>query len=252
MSSTPTYEPLQRILRTSGVPDDAVLIVHSAIKGLGRAGYRAEPMIDCMLEHLKHGTLLMPAMTWRTVTPQSPLWDELATPSHTGVLTEIFRTQYATARSLHPTHSVAGVGALANTLLSHHHCGNTPVPATSPYGLMRDYPAYILMLGVGLESCTAIHHPAEIVAPDIYVKPAAQAEEYTLRDRNGRSIAFHLRRHQRLNRDFPKFGPLLAAQSKFLSGTISSVPWSIVRASDLLREVFARLIEQPDFNISRS
>jgi aminoglycoside 3-N-acetyltransferase len=36
------------------------------------------------------GNLFIPTMTWRTVTPEHPDWDELETPSHTGVLTEIF------------------------------------------------------------------------------------------------------------------------------------------------------------------
>ncbi len=241
---------LQGILGGFSVPDDAVLVVHSAIKGLSAAGYRAEAMIDALLAHLRHGTLLMPTMTWRTVTPANPVFDELATPSHTGVLTEVFRTRYATARSLHPTHSVAGVGPLVKTLLSTHHLGDTPVPASSPYGIMREYPAYILMVGVGLECCTAIHHPEEVIAPDLYVKPAAEAEAYELRARDGRVIAFHARRHRRLDRDFPKYAPILAAKGQYLAGEVAGVPWSIVRAADLLREEFARLVERPDFNLA--
>jgi aminoglycoside 3-N-acetyltransferase len=238
---------LQSILK--GVPRDAVLVVHSAIGGLSRQGWRAEAMIDAMLEHLRGGTLLMPTMTWRTVTPANPVFDELATPSHTGVLTEVFRTKYATARSLHPTHSAAGVGPLAKTLLSTHHLGTTPVPASSPYGLMRDYVSYILMLGVGLETVTAIHHPEEVIAPELYLKPEAEAEDYELRDRSGRSMKFRLRRHIRTReRDYPKFEPLLAAKGQFQAGDFGGVPWKLVNGGDLLREVFAQLIERPNFN----
>jgi aminoglycoside 3-N-acetyltransferase len=232
------------------VPDDAVLVVHSAIKGLAAAGFRAEAMIDAMLGHLRHGTLIMPTMTWRTVTPANPVFDEMLTPSHTGVLTEVFRTRYASARSLHPSHSAAGVGALVRTLLSTHHLGNTPVPASSPYGLMREYPAYILMIGVGLECCTAIHHPEEVIAPEFYVKPLEQAEPYELRARDGRVVRFLSRRHFRLDRDFPKYGPILAAKGQYAAGEIAGVKWSLCRLSDLLREEFARLVERPDFNLA--
>ena len=76
----------------------------------------------------------------------------MSTPSHTGVLTEIFRTRYATARSIHPTDSVAACGADAQRLVARHHLDDTPVSANSPYGLMRDDPAYVLLLGVGLET----------------------------------------------------------------------------------------------------
>src|SRR5688572_29475041 len=154
-------EAILRILHSGRVPADGVLVVHSAIGGLSRQGFRAEAMIEALLGHLRGGTLLMPTMTWRTVTPANPVFDEIATPSHTGVLTEVFRTRYATVRSLHPTHSAAGVGPLARTLLSTHHLGTTPVPASSPYALMRDYSSHILTIGVGLECITAIHHPEE-------------------------------------------------------------------------------------------
>jgi aminoglycoside 3-N-acetyltransferase len=253
MASAPEWAALHGILRSFRVPPDAVLEVHSAISGLSRQGFRAEAMIDALLEYLEGGTLLMPTMTWRTVTPDNPVFDELGTPSHTGVLTEIFRTRYATARSLHPTHSVAGVGPLVRTLLSTHHLGSTPASASSPYGLMREYPAYILMLGVGFESCTAIHHPEEIIAPEIYLRPESEAETYELVDRAGRKTLFRLRRHRFANRrDFPKYQSLLAAKDQIMSGDIGGVRWTIVLASDLLREVFARLIDQPDFNLVSS
>jgi aminoglycoside 3-N-acetyltransferase len=67
-------------------------------------------MIEGLLEYMVPGNLFMPAMTWRTVTPAQPLWDEIPTASETGVLTEVFRKRYSAARSIHPTHSVAGWG----------------------------------------------------------------------------------------------------------------------------------------------
>lgn len=243
-------QAIQAVLRAGGVPADAVLVVHSAIAGLSRKGFRAEAMIEAMLDYLADGTLLMPTMTWRTVTPANPVFDELATPSHTGVLSEVFRTRYASARSLHPTHSAAGAGPLAKTLLSTHHLGTTPVAATSPYGLMRDYPAYILTIGVGLECVTAIHHPEEIIAPDIYLRPMDEAQDYELRARSGSVVNFRLRRHRLTNRrNFSKYGPILAARGRIRTGAIAEVPWTAVRACDLLAEVLARLVEHPDFNL---
>lgn len=237
-------EAIQHILASSGVPRDAVLLVHSAIKGLSRQGFKAEAIIESMLDYLKDGTLLMPTMSWRIVTPENPVFDELATPSQTGVLTEIFRTRYASHRSLHPTHSVAGVGPTAGALLSSHHQGNTPVPATSPYGLMRDYASYVLLLGVGMEMCTAIHHPEEVIAPDIYVKPPREAEPYKLVSRDGNVIPYSLRRHPRLPRRFDKFIPQLAAAG-MACGHIGDVPWELMRLSDLMRVVFSQLLSNP-------
>src|SRR6478672_8256032 len=118
---------LPSILRNFGVPRDGALIVHSAIATLSRHGVRAEEIIEGLLDYMADGDVFMPTMTWRTVTPAQPTWDEMETPSHTGVLTEVFRTRYAVARSIHPTHSVAGWGPDAATLLSRHQFDTTPV-----------------------------------------------------------------------------------------------------------------------------
>lgn len=233
------------ILERFAVPRSATLVVHSAIAPLSRQGFRAEAMIETLLDYLSLGNLLMPTMTWRTVTPDNPHWDEVATPSHTGVLTEIFRTRYAAARSIHPTHSVAGFGAAAPLLLSRHHIDTTPVSGNSPYGLMRDYDAYVLTLGVGLECVTAIHLPEETVNADLYVRPPEQAELYHCRDRHGVVHDVRMRRHPRLDRDFPQFASPLAERGLLQGGTIAGCPYTIVALADLLRHVFAALIENP-------
>lgn len=243
---TPEAGALLPLLEQFHVSQDAILVVHSAIGTLSRQGFRAEAMCEALLDFVSGGgSLFMPTMTWRTVTPDNPHWDEITTPSHTGVLTEVFRKVYATARSIHPTHSVAGWGPVAPRLLSRHHLDATPVSPNSPYGLMRDYNAYVLMIGVGLECCTAIHHPEEVVNADLYVRPPEQVELYECRDRNGVKHAVRLRRHPRLDRDFPQFSQPLAEQGLLQTGNILGCPYTIVALRDLLRHVFAALIENP-------
>src|SRR5260370_2680222 len=230
------------ILERFGVPRDGVLVVHSAIAPLSRRGLRAEAIIEALIDYMRDGNLFMPTMTWRTVTPEHPHWDEIETPSHTGVLTEIFRTRYASGRSIHPTHSVAGLGTAAPLLLSRHHIDNTPVSANSPYGLMRDYEAYVLMIGVGLETATAIHLPEETVNVDLYVRPAETARLYRCRDRDGRVHQVWARRHWRLDRDFNQFPPPLMAKHQLHTRTIETSPSMIFPQRNLLPPVFSSLI----------
>jgi aminoglycoside 3-N-acetyltransferase len=236
---------IRPVLEGFGVPRDAVLVVHSAIARLSRRGFHAEAIIEALLDYLSDGSLFMPTMTWRTVTPNNPDWDEMSTPSHTGVLTEVFRTRYAAARSIHPTHSVAGFGAAARTLLARHHLDNTPVSGNSPYGLMRDHRAYVLMIGVGLECCTAIHLPEETIAADLYVRPVDNAELYRCRDRHGTVHQVWTRRHWRLDRDFPRFAAPLIARGVMRVGAIDCCPYAIVALRDLLCLVFAALVDDP-------
>lgn len=232
----------------AGVPiaSDGVLVVHSAFRGLAQAGYGVGGFIEALLELMgPRRTLLMPAMSWRTVTPANPVFDELATPSHVGIVAETFRVEYATARSLHPTHSVSGLGPAVPTLLARHHVDDTPVSANSPYGLMRDYDAFVLLLGVNFERATVIHHAEEIIAPEIYLRPAHEAERYQCRDRHGQTVTVKLRRHYRLDRDFPQFEPRMAASGRLLVGDVEGTRWMLVAVRELLREVFAALVERP-------
>jgi aminoglycoside 3-N-acetyltransferase len=223
------------------VPRDSVLTVHTAFRSLSRAGYRAEDFLKILLDHLADGTLVMPAMSWRTVTPEHPTFDELATPSHVGAVAELFRTRYAGARSLHPTHSAAAAGRRESELTAFHHLGDTPCAMNSPYGLMLSADAYVLMIGCGFERCTAIHLPEEIVAPELYLVPKEQSEAYQLRDRHGGQFVMQLRRHRRLNRCFEKFELLLQAKGRLHRGALAGSPFLLCRLDALLAEVFDAL-----------
>ena len=116
---------------------------------------------------------------------------------------------------------------------------------TVPLALCVTIAAYVLLLGVGLESCTAIHLPEELIAPDIYIRPAEQAELYECRDRHGVVHQVRTRRHWRLDRDFPKFGPPLELRGLMKAGRLDECPFSIVALTDLLGVVCAALIDDP-------
>ena len=227
------------------VPRAGVLVVHSAIGKLSRQGFRAEAMIEAFLEHMRDGTVVMPTMTWRTVSTVQPHWDEIETTSETGVLSEIFRKSYASHRSIHPTHSAAAAGVAAGVLTGSHHLDPTPVSDNSPYGLMQPYDSYIVMLGVGLEACTAIHLPEELVAPELYLRPLDPAETYNCRDRNGQVHRVQTRRHWRLDRDFPKFSPRLQARGQLKTGFLEDCAYSVVSLKDLLATVTEALADNP-------
>lgn len=232
-------------LARAGVPHDGVLFVHSAFRRLGAQGFRVDAFIDALLDYMRDGTLVMPTMTWRVVTPAQPVFDELATVSHVGVVPERFRTAYATHRSLHPTHSVAAYGKLAAVLTSGHHVDGTPCSLNSPYGRARSEDAHVLLLGIGLERCTAIHHAEEIVAPDIYLVPAAAAVEFEMSARDGAVHRMRLRGHTKLNRDFPQFAKPLTERGLMRHGDIVGTPWQAAAQSDLLDEVFSALWRDP-------
>ncbi|MEX2615901.1 MAG: AAC(3) family N-acetyltransferase [Alphaproteobacteria bacterium] len=243
-------DAVRRILDGFGLASNGVLIVHSAFRHFSRYGFRAEAFIEALMDELSHGTLLMPVMTWRTVTIENPKFDELATRSETGVLSEIFRTKYATTRSIHPTHSTAAWGRHSAFFTKDHQIGVTPCPPHSPFGKLCEFDGHILMLGVGLETCTAIHCWEEQVAPDYYIRPLSEAVIYDCRDRHGYVHRVRARRHQRLNRDFPKFAATLRQEGKYREGAFGDGAWQQCRVVDLQETVMAALAKNPAATVS--
>ena len=69
-------DAVTKILEHSELPSDGMLIVHSAFANFSRQGIRVEPFIEALIEAIPDGTLLMPVMTWRTVTITHPYFDE--------------------------------------------------------------------------------------------------------------------------------------------------------------------------------
>lgn len=235
-----------RLLDEARMPADGVLFMHSAFRALAAQGFRAEEFIEGLIAYMDRGTLVMPTMTWRVVTPEQPFFDEMATVSHVGLIPELFRLHYATHRSLHPTHSVAARGRSAAELTATHHRGDTPCAMNSPYGIARGMAAHVLLLGVGLERCTAMHHAEEVVAIDTYVDPPEAAVLFHLRARDGATHEMRLRRHLKLRRDFPQFSPRLEARGLLRRGNLYGTKWQAFAQADLLDEVEGALRRDPN------
>lgn len=252
VSGPSTKKEVARLLEAIGVPPDGVLLIHSSFKGLSRACYRAESVLHGLVEYMAPGTLLMPTMSWRAVTPENPIFDELATPSITGILTEMFRTRYATRRSLHPTHSVAGRGRLTDAMLAFHHLDEMPCSDRSPWGLLDDYDAYILLLGVEMDSCTLVHHVEQAIAPEFYLRPPETRERYTCRDRYGGELQMHTRRTMRLPRDFWQFEDMLTAEGKVRRQLLAGTVCRSFAAKDMVRVISETLDRCPDAIVAKS
>lgn len=164
-----THQTIGRIaadLRALGVRPGGVLLVHSSLRSLGPVPEGAETVAQGLLEALgPDGTLLIPALSYAHVTPEQPVFDVRLTPSNVGALPETIRTRPGTLRSVHPTHSVCGVGRLATALLERHIADRTPCGPRSPFHLLPEYGGQILMLGCGLRPNTSMHAVEELVEP---------------------------------------------------------------------------------------
>ena len=108
-------------LTALGLREGGVGLVHASLRSLGTVPGGAETVVCGLLRALgENGTLLMPALSYASVGINNPIFDVLHTPSCVGALPEYFRTRPSTIRSVHPTHSVCGVGSKAESLLNEH------------------------------------------------------------------------------------------------------------------------------------
>lgn len=247
MRSAVVHKALERL----GVEREGLLMVHSAFKPLSKDGYDAAQVLGAIVDYMEPGTLLMPTMSWRFVNAAHPVFDELQTPSNTGILTEIFRTNYAETRSCHPTHSVAGKGLLAHHLLNSHHLDDTPCSPRSPFGLYAEANGWIVMMGISIDCCTLIHAVEEVMAPELYLKPPSQRETYLCRDRTGGEKKVVLRRHRFLPRNYFQFQDTLASKGLLRITRIDNTVCRAFKAGDMVRVVTDRLKVAKDAIIAK-
>jgi len=176
-----------------GVRKAGILLVHSSLKSLGRLPDGPETAIAALIEALgSEGTLLMPALSYETVTVENPFFDVANTPSCVGALTECFRTRPGTMRSVHPTHSVCGIGSAAGHMLSEHSRDVTPCGEHSPFFKLKSEAGQILFLGCGLKPNTSMHAVEELVEPAYLYNSWV---DYRIKLADASETAMRVRRH---------------------------------------------------------
>ncbi len=160
--ATVTSADLVESLRAVGLGEGDGAFVHSSLSRLGHVEGGSATVLEAFNVVLgENGLLAMPAfpLVGGTVEYLStdPVFDVRSTASTMGALTEEFRRLPGTARSLHPTHSVAARGPRADELVAGHAVAATPFGDETPFARMIDRGMYQVWIGVGLPIFTLYH-----------------------------------------------------------------------------------------------
>lgn len=159
-----------------GVSTGATLLVHSSLRSLGWVCGGATSVVQALLDMLgAAGTLVVPAHTadnrdpsrwtdppvpaawWPVIRDNLPGFDPALTPSTgVGVISERVRTWPGAVRSAHPQTSFAALGPRAEWLVERHDL-DCQLGEASPLGRLEQDGAWVLLLGVGFDRCTAFH-----------------------------------------------------------------------------------------------
>lgn len=167
-------EDIKTGLKELGLKKGDIIGVHSSLNSFGYVEGGANAVIDALLEVVeKEGTIVMPTHSTNKImmklTPEETAagvswvckilpYDPKEAPCTTGVIPETFRKRNGVTRSLHPLFSVAAVGPKAKEIVE---AGK--VKSTDSWKRVLELDGYILLIGVGLEVCSAMHLAEELV-----------------------------------------------------------------------------------------
>ena len=153
------------------------VFVHSSMSSLGYLTNGAIDVIDALLETVDpaDGNILMPAHTGHLTDPANwknppvpekiiklirssmlPFNPNMTPVRNRGIIANTFLTYPSVARSMHPLNSVSAIGS-RSSYYTEKHSFHEPEGLESPIGRLYRNDGYCLLIGVGLESCTAIH-----------------------------------------------------------------------------------------------
>jgi aminoglycoside 3-N-acetyltransferase len=230
-------EEIAQGLRELGIGAGCKLLVHSSLSSFGHVEGGADGVIDALLDVIgTGGTLLVPTLTGHAELSAAnpPVFDPAAQPCWTGVIPETLRKRPGAVRSLHPTHSVAAVGADAERLTRGHAQSLTPCDELSPYGELaaRD-DAYIVLLGVSHESNTTFHHVEEMAGVDYHMQPELVRATILL---GGQAHIRHIMLHRYgAPRNFSRLEPLLVERGIQRQAQIGAATVRLVHAPGMVR-----------------
>ena len=224
-----------------GLKKDDTILMHSSLSSLGHVDGGAETVIDTLLSVLSEGTLLLPALSCNTVGWDNMRFSVRNSPSCVGAITEYFRTRPGVMRSMHPTHSVCGIGVHAEEILGHHLETDTPAGAMSPYSLIRKFNGKILMLGCTLKPNTSMHAVEELSEPPYLYKP--NTSEFELEDWDGNVIAKTYRTHN--FRGYRQRYDRLADLMEIPCGKVLEAEAFLIDANTMWEKAHEKYLENP-------
>jgi aminoglycoside 3-N-acetyltransferase len=229
------------------IPAGSKLLVHSSLSSFGYVAGGAGAVIDAFLEVIgPGGTLLAPTLTGHEglSATSPPVFDPAAQPGWTGMIPETLRQRPGAVRSLHPTHSVAAVGADAERLTRGHRLSITPCDEFSPYGelAVRD-DAYIVLLGVTHESNTTYHHVEEMAGVDYHMQPGLAPATILL---DGQAHIRHVMLHRYgTPRNFERLEPVLVERGIQRQTQIGQATVRLVHAASMVRLALRAVAADP-------
>lgn len=202
-----TQTEIIEALHKLGVKTGDCLLIHSSISAFGRLEGGAETVINSILEVLgENGTALFP-----TFTASFNCFDGMLNKSQryrpfdknnlsqiwVGKIPQTFLKRKNVLRSNHPSHSVAGIGPLAEKCIKDHKEDDSPTGKNSPFAKLLELNGKILYFGSSLASSTFLH-----LIEDYLDMPYLKGSLCSIKDENGKIRNVYIPKNLPGDRDF--------------------------------------------------
>jgi aminoglycoside 3-N-acetyltransferase len=190
-----TKQDLIKDIGALGIDGRGTLFIHSSIKSVGAvegADGGGETILDAFIEYMSGGLLIFPTHTWEQIKPGG-LFDPATEKPCVGMLPYLFMKRPGVVRSIHPTHSMAALGADAEDFTRGEVNSITPCSRGGCYGKLLDRRAQILFLGCSLKCNTFLHGVEEW--SDIPSRLSDKTVEYKLKMPDGSVVTQRAYRH---------------------------------------------------------
>lgn len=156
-----TKSDILQALAAMQIDPKGTVLIHSSMKAIGAVENGADTVLDGCIEYMQSGLLIFPTHSWDDGSLPDNVYNPRTEPSCVGILTNLFMQRDGVVRSLHPTHSVAAIGAEAEAYIAGEENVDTPCPRNGCWGRLYDRKAQILFMGSPPKSNTFIHSVEE-------------------------------------------------------------------------------------------
>lgn len=245
-----TQKDIESGFRNLGLSEGDTVLVHSSLSSFGYVEGGAEAVINALLYVVgKDGTVMVPTLTGKPTDSREnpPVFDVRSTPCWTGKIPETFRQLPAARRSLHPTHSIAAIGAKSIELTTGHETGQSPCDVKSPYYKNAIWNGYIMLIGVDQESNTTVHCCEEIAGVPCHLQK--EVADILITGYDGESILVRNRLHdwEKPPTDFNKFDDIFRDKNVMKLGAVGNSTIRLIKAKDMLDVAVDILRKNPLF-----
>ena len=210
-------------LRSKGIKDGSLLIVHSSYDMLSHLGLSPNEFVDLLLNLIgKKGTLVMPVirkfeelnsfknLIEADLSDITCLYDVKKTPVITGYLPFCLMRKKGSYTSRYPLNPVTAFGPLAEDMVKNNLKGELPSPhgENSAWKFCVDHHAIVLGLGINLGHHLTIAHVAEEAYPGWPIENWFRQRNFIIKD--GDYIEKKIVQERR-----PKWGKLYEAELNY-------------------------------------